>query len=68
MAKEIPDKAFFITLFFGISFAYFLWLSWKKLTEVIGSTNIVWGIMGGIVIIGIVTGTFGFRKLAERFK
>ena len=59
--------SFWITLIVGITAAYFIWLTWNKLTDVIGSTNIVWGITGGIVLLAIVTGYFSIDKIVRRF-
>ena len=56
-----------LVFFFGITFAYFMWLVWRKLTEVIGNSNIVLAITGGIVLLGIILGYFPIKKLAERF-
>ena len=68
---KIPDNilnlGFWITLFFGISFAYFIWLSWQKLTEWIGEGMIIWFILAGIVIVGIILGKIGFNKFIEEF-
>jgi len=57
----------FITLFAGITFAYFTWLTWQKLTEWIGNSNIVWGITGGVVLLFLFFGVFGINKIAKRF-
>ncbi len=60
-------KSYWITLFIGITAAYFIWLTWNKLTEIIGDTTKVWLITGLIVLIGIIIGHFSFKELAERF-
>ena len=52
---------------FGVTFAYFVWLSWNMLTDVIGSSTTVWGITLTIVIIGLVLGHFTFKQIGERF-
>ena len=66
--KKMKMKmSYFITLFVGIAFAYFMWLSWSKLTEWIGNSWIVWGITGGIVVLAIFFGYFSFEKVAKRF-
>jgi len=59
--------SYFITLFSGVALAYFLWLSWSKLTEFIGNSNIVWGITGLIVVLSIFFGYFSFDKVSKRF-
>lgn len=56
-----------ITILAGVTFAYFLFLTWKKLTEWIGDTNIVWGLTGALVLVFIFTGYFSFEKIAKYF-
>lgn len=66
--KELKLKtSYFITLFVGVSFAYFMWLTWQKLTSWIGSGWIVWLITGGIVLLAILLGYFSFNKIAKKF-
>ena len=65
--KKVKTAGFWITFFFGITFAYFTWLSWNKLTEITGDSTIVWFVTGIIVLLGILVGKFSFYKLAERF-
>ena len=66
--KKMKMKiSYFITLFVGVAFAYFMWLSWSKLTDWIGNSWYVWGITGGIVLIGIYFSFFSFEKVAKRF-
>jgi len=64
LAKKIR---FWMTLFIGITFAYFVWLSWSKLTDVIGNSWVVWGITGSIVLIGVITGFWSWKKITEAF-
>ena len=47
---------FVLTLFFSGSFLYGVWLLWKKLTDVIGSSNLVLAIVWGIIVAGIFLG------------
>ena len=56
-----------LTFFVGITFAYFMWLLWKKLTEVMGDSIYVLAITGGIILIAIFTGYFSFNKIVKRF-
>ena len=56
-----------ISVFAGVAFAYFIWLSWTKLIILIGDSNIVWGITGAIVLLAIFGGYFGVNKIAKRF-
>lgn len=60
-------RSYWFTLFIGITAAYFIWLTWNKLTEVIGNTTLVWGITGVILILAILVGHFSFRGLAKRY-
>lgn len=57
-----------IALFIGVTFAYFLWLTWKKLTDLFGDSDIVWYITGGILIIAAIGGYFSLDQIAKRFK
>ena len=68
MRKRTKLKvSFFITLFVGVTFGYFMWLSWQKLTEWIGNSWIVWGITGSIVVIAVLLGYFSIDKIVKRF-
>lgn len=60
-------RNYWITLFAGITTAYFIWLTWDKLTEYFGNSNLVWFITGGLVLFFIFVGHFSFKKIAERF-
>ena len=68
MAKKTKAFKSGITLFIGVSFGYFVWLSWKKLTDWIGDSDIVWIITGVIILIAIITGYFSFNKIVDKFK
>ncbi len=59
--------SFWITLAVGVTFAYFLYLSWLKLTAIIGNSTLVWFITGAIVVIAIITGFFSFNKITDKF-
>lgn len=67
LLKNLKIKLW-ITLFIGITFSYFLWISWQKLTDWIGNSTIVWAITGGIVLLAIILGYFSFDKIAKKFK
>lgn len=67
MSKAPKTIGFWITFFIGCTFAYFMWLLWKKLTEWIGDSNIVLLITGFIVLLGIITGYFSFKSIARKF-
>ena len=56
-----------IPLFFGVSFAYFIWLVWEKLTTMIGDSDKVLLIMFVIVVIGIWLGKLSINKLTGEF-
>ncbi len=64
---DFNNLTFWVTLAFGVTFAYFVWLSWSKLTDWIGDSTTVWIITGVIVLIGIASGFFGVKQLSERF-
>jgi len=65
--KTKLEIRFWITLFIGISFSYFVWLLWKKLTTWIGDSIIVLIITGTIVLLGILFGFFSFKRIAKKF-
>lgn len=65
--KQKKELAFWITVILGVTFAYFVWLTWNKLTEYIGDSNTVWFITGSIVLVGIMTGYFSWKKVISRF-
>jgi len=52
----------------GVTGAYAVWLTWKKLTELIGDGWLIFGIVWGIVIVGILTGVISITKLTKKFK
>ena len=56
-----------ITLVIGVTFAYFIWLSWKMLTDLIGDSFIVWLITGIILLIAIILGYFSLSKIVDKF-
>ncbi len=56
-----------ITFFTGVTFAYLMWISWQKLTELIGNSYIVWGLTAGIVVLAMLTGYFSFNKIYKKF-
>ena len=60
-------KSYWLGLFIGITTAYFVWLVWNKITELVGDSDLVLIITGTIVILAIVLGFTGFKKLATRF-
>ena len=60
-------RSMWITLFLGITFSYFIWLIWQKLTDIIGDGWIVLGITGGIVFFGILLGYFSINKVVNKF-
>jgi hypothetical protein len=61
------EASFWITFFVGVTFAYFMWLSWEKLTTMVGNSNVVWAVSGGVVLLAILTGYFSWQKIARRF-
>jgi len=65
--KNRLKSSIWITLFVGITFSYFIWLVWKKLTEWIGSSWVILGITGGIVLLAIIFGYFSINKIAKKF-
>ena len=68
MKKSLRKKiSLGISLFVGVTFGYFTWLTWERLTLLIGNSNLVWGITGGIVLLAVVSGYFGINKIIERF-
>ena len=67
MGKVKDTIGYWITFFIGVTFAYLMWMVWKKLTELIGDTWVVMGICTAIVVFGIITGYFSFQKIAEKF-
>jgi len=56
-----------LTFFIGVSFAYGTWLVWKKLTELIGDSNIVLVIIIIIVSFGVISGIFSYEKIIDKF-
>lgn len=68
MKRNIKAKiAMVVSLSAGVTFAYFMWLTWSKLTLWIGDSNVVWGITGGLVLLFIFFGTFGINKIVKKF-
>lgn len=69
MVKKSTEEEikFWTSFFIGITFSYFIWVSWLKLTELIGDSNWVWIITGLIVLIGIILGHFSVKTILKRF-
>ena len=65
--KNKLQMSFWITLFVGVTFAYFMFLMWRKLTAIVGDSNQVLIITGAIVAIAIFTGYFSFDKVIKKF-
>lgn len=69
MVKNITKLKinFFIHLFLGICFGYFMWLTWQKLTLWIGNSTIVWGITGSIILVAILLGYFNVNRIFKKY-
>ena len=65
--KNKLQMSFWITLFVGVTFAYFMFLMWRKLKAIVGDSNQVLIITGAIVAIAIFTGYFSFDKVIKKF-
>lgn len=60
-------RSWWFTLLTGVIFAFFIWLTWKKLSDWIGDSTTVWLVTGGIVLILVLIGHFSFKKIAKGF-
>lgn len=58
---------FWGTFFTGVTFSYFIWLSYNKLTDLLGNSTTVWIITGSIVLLSIILGFFSVNKLVKKF-
>ena len=67
MSKKSTTFKSGIALGVGVTFAYFVWLSWKILTDYFGDSYIVWFITGGILIVATLFGYFNLSKIAKKF-
>ena len=68
MKKSTREQIKFWSSFFvGVTFSYFVWLTWNKLTELIGNSTMVWIITGVVVLVAIILGHFSIRVVAKRF-
>jgi len=56
-----------LSIIAGATLAYFVWLTWAKLTDFIGNSNLVWGITGALVLIFLALGCFSINRIVERF-
>lgn len=56
-----------MTLTAGVTFSYFIYLSWRKLTELLGDSDLAWMISGGLVVVFILAGYFSFDKIVDNF-
>ena len=59
-------KSYYVTLFLGVTLSFFIWLSWNKLTDYLGNSDLVWMITGGVVVLAIIIGHFSFKSVAEK--
>lgn len=59
--------SYWIALAVGITFSYFIWTLWQKLTQFIGDSWVVIAITGGIVLIAVIFGYFSLNKLVKKF-
>lgn len=60
-------KTLWLTLFFGVSFAYFIWLVWNKLTDLIGDSDKVLVVLLFIILFGLFTGNITINKIIKEF-
>lgn len=60
-------KSYWITLFIGVTFSFFVWLTWSRLQAYFGDSNTVWAITGGIVLVAILIGHYSFKRVANKF-
>ena len=60
-------RSYWISLFIGVSTAYFVWLTWDKLTLLVGDSNIIWFGLLALIVLLIVLGHYNFKKIAEKF-
>jgi len=56
-----------LSFFAGVSLAYFIWLFWRKLTELIGDSDTVMIILGVLIAIFLVTGVFSLDRITKKF-
>ncbi|MBU1456916.1 MAG: hypothetical protein KKD01_19550 [Proteobacteria bacterium] len=67
MAKKVKTIGFWISFFIGVTFAYFIWLLWKKLTDLIGDSWMVLIILAIILTLAWIGGYFSFKQIAKKF-
>lgn len=65
--KNKLNLSFWITLLVGITFSYFIWGLWNKLTDWLGGGWLILIITGGIVLLAILLGYFSFKKVTKQF-
>ena len=65
--KNQLKLSFWITLCVGISLALFLYLTWIKLTSLIGTSNKAWIVTAIIVAVLIFIGKVSFKRVVKRF-
>jgi len=65
--KTKLQVSFWISFFVGITFAYGIWLLWKKLTEFIGDGWIILVIIGIVLLIAAFAGYFSWKKISRKF-
>jgi len=66
-AVKRAKKVWVISWIIAISLAYFVFLTWNKLSELIGDSNILWMILAGIFLILVLVGWFNLKKGLEKF-
>jgi len=67
MKQKHKKIGFWITIFLGMTFGFWIWLTWQKIHTYLGNSNIVWLISGGVVLIGGILGYFKWETLVDRF-
>ena len=66
-AKKSVKTAIWLSLAIGVIFSYFVWTSWRLVTNYFGSTFMAWAISGGVVLLAIITGHFNIGRIAKKF-
>lgn len=54
-----------LSFFFGVTTAYFIWLTWDKLTEYVGNTWKTYTIIGIVVVLGIWLNYVSIKKIMD---
>ena len=58
----------YASLFVGVTGAFAIWMTWKKISTLMGDGWLPFIVIWGIVVIGMLTGVVSIKKVVNKLK